>query len=508
MISCSVLHYIISPLIKAAFNSLLRLQHFPLQWAIGLIVPIHKSGELDDPNNYRGITLNSCLSKLFTVLLNNRLTELCDSMGLINYNQIGFRQGFRTSDHVFTLKTIIDQSFSKKEKLYTCFVDFKKAYDTVWRKGLFWKLLNSGFSSKLVYLIQDMYSRLQVCISLPNGISVPFQSLVGLKHGFNLSPLLFNIFINDLPNIIDKCNGDPPMLDGMKVSCLLYADDLVLLSKSKEALQNSIDALYNFTKDWFLDINKTKTKCLIFSRGRKSESNCNFRLGETTLQICNSYCYLGILFSRSGSFKEASKALNGKASGAMFSLIRNLYNHRSVSINLMLDLFDKMVVPIAQYGCEVWGSNYIPQNSKNNIFFDQAILSKHITETLQYRYMKLLLSVPRQTSNWAVSTETGRFPIIIKKFKAMIKYIFHLTNSKSPFLKAALSTSRVMAQAGANTWFKAASRILTYCNLEHLLYTCDTNEIDYQLRNLDKKLKNVQMFKNGSRKEVSLWIVS
>jgi hypothetical protein len=73
--------------------------------------------------------------------MNERLTQICDSKGLISYNQIGFRKGFRTSDHVFTLKTLVDQAFAEKKKLYACFVDFKKAYDTVWRNGLFLKLI-------------------------------------------------------------------------------------------------------------------------------------------------------------------------------------------------------------------------------------------------------------------------------------------------------------------------------------------------------------------------------
>ena len=106
-------------------------------WSTGIIIPIHKSGERDDPNNYRGITLNSCISKLFTLLMNNRLTSFCVEKGLISYNQIGFRKGFRTSDHVFTLKTLIDKTFDENQKLYACFVDFKKAYDKVWRKGIF-----------------------------------------------------------------------------------------------------------------------------------------------------------------------------------------------------------------------------------------------------------------------------------------------------------------------------------------------------------------------------------
>ena len=115
-----------SSVLKAMFNNLLRLEYFPSIWSTGIIIPIHKSGERDDPNNYRGITLNSCISKLFTFLMNSRLSLFCSDKGLISYNQIGFRKGFRTTDHVFALKTLIEKSLGNNEKLYACFVDFKK----------------------------------------------------------------------------------------------------------------------------------------------------------------------------------------------------------------------------------------------------------------------------------------------------------------------------------------------------------------------------------------------
>ena len=99
-----------------------------------------------------------------------------------------------------------------------------------------------------------MYSELQLCVSLSNGLSLPFKSMVGLKQGCNLSPLLFNIFINDIPRVIDNSSCDPPVISDLSVSSLLYADDLVLLSRSKEGLQNAINALNGFSKDWFIVI--------------------------------------------------------------------------------------------------------------------------------------------------------------------------------------------------------------------------------------------------------------
>ena len=291
--------------------------------------------------------------------------------------------------------------------------------------------------------------------------------------------------------MIDNINCDPPVMGELGISCLLYADDLVLLSRTKEGLQKSINTLYRYTEEWFLEINQTKTKYLVFSQGRKSGLSHGFKLNGSCIQACDSYCYLGVIFTRSGSFKSASKALNDKATSAMFSLIRNLYKHRSVDINIMLDLFDKMILPIAQYGCEVWGTNYIPNNSNNNMFFNQSNLSKHITETLHYNYMKMLLGVPKRTSNWAVTTETGRYPIIIRTMKAMIKYLFHLSGSPSPLIKATLSTSMALADIGKNSWFKIITRVLKFCELDYLLFTNDTVEIDYQIKNLDKRLKQI-----------------
>ena len=447
--------------LQGVFNNLIKFRVFPRQWATGIIVPLHKGGEIEDPNNYRGITLNSCISKLFTLLLNNRLSKWCEDNNIIKYNQIGFRKGFRTSDHIFTLKTIIDEAFMKKQKIYVCFIDFKKAYDSVWRNGLFYKLIKNGLSKKFVNFIKNMYKELQFCVSLQNGLSLPFKSMVGLKQGCNLSPLLFNILVNDIPSIVNNNNCDPPVLGSLPVSSLLYADDLILISKSREGLQNAIDELDNFSKDWFIEINQMKTKCMVFSKGRSAQIP-NFTIGDRSLSFCDDYCYLGVMFSKSGSFKLASSALADKATNAMFALIKNLYKHRSVDCVIMLDLFDKMISPIALYGVEVWGLNFLPANKGNKDLFDKIHLAKHLTENIHYRFLKMLLGVPRRTSSWAVSTECGRFPMAVKAFKMMCKYYQHLSNTTSPILKAAFDQSKVLSGLGVNSWFKAVSRVLEF----------------------------------------------
>ena len=483
----------IIPTVTILFNRLIKCQHFPNQWSISVMVPIHKGGELDDPNNYRGISLNSCLSKLFTLLLNTRITQLCEENNIIHENQIGFRKGYRTSDHVLTLKTLVDQAFQKKEKLYVCFIDFKKAYDMVWRNGLYLKLLKYGVSSKFVNLIKDMYSKLLVSINVLDGLSIPFKSHIGLKQGCNLSPILFNIFINDLVDMIGYDNMDSPFLGPKQVSCLLYADDLILISESKEGLQKSIDKLSQFTKEWFLEVNIKKTKCMVFAKGRPNKIPPIWKLNGKPMEVCDSYCYLGVTFTRSGSLKPAAQILNEKAVGAMFSLIRNTNKHGACSIDIMMELFDKMIVPIALYNCEVWGVNdMFPQDPKkecNPISIKK--LSDNPTENIQFKFLKIILRLPSRTSNWATISEVGKYPLTLKIIKQICKFYIHLTQSSSSIIQAVIKTNKALASKGYHSYYSYIERIFKLAGVSHLLYTCDPNEIEYQIDCLDKSLVSI-----------------
>ena len=101
---------IILPFLVIFFNKILETKEYPDEWAVGIITPVHKSGgAIDNTDNYRGITINSCLSKLFTLLLNNRLTNFINKEDALKFKQIGVREGFQTADHVLTLKTLTDK---------------------------------------------------------------------------------------------------------------------------------------------------------------------------------------------------------------------------------------------------------------------------------------------------------------------------------------------------------------------------------------------------------------
>ena len=234
------------------FNLIYEAGYYPSQWSESFIKPLFKSGSENVPLNYRGISISSCLSKLFSRILYNRLNTYVIDNNIIVDNQIGFRKSFRPSDHVYTFKFIIDKSFRNKTYLYTCFVDLRKAFDTVWREALFYKLLKSGVHGKLYHILKAMYSEVTYSVKLQSGLTDHFLSNIGVKQGCILSPLLFNLFVNDLPHCFEKDKCAPIAFGDLFVNSLMYADDIVLLSESKEGLQNCLSSLETYCDLWHL----------------------------------------------------------------------------------------------------------------------------------------------------------------------------------------------------------------------------------------------------------------
>ena len=112
--------------LEKLFNKIFKTGYYPNSWNEELLFSIHKSDEKENPNNYRGITLSNSLGKLFSTILYNRLTTKLQNANILSPAQAGFRKDHRTSDHIFTLFSLIKQYVRKGKYLYTCFVDFRK----------------------------------------------------------------------------------------------------------------------------------------------------------------------------------------------------------------------------------------------------------------------------------------------------------------------------------------------------------------------------------------------
>ena len=123
---------------------------------------------MDDPDNYRGITLLSCLGKLFTAVIDSRLTAYLEKAGMLGDEQAGFRAGYSTIDHVFVLHCLIDLYLSQRKRLYCAFVDYKKAFDLVDRASLWSKLISSNINGKIMRVIYNLYDNAKSCVRVKN----------------------------------------------------------------------------------------------------------------------------------------------------------------------------------------------------------------------------------------------------------------------------------------------------------------------------------------------------
>ena len=139
------------------FNLIFDTGILPDVWLLGNIKPIYKNkGNPLDPKNFRPITILSCLGKLFTSILNERLRKFSEEALLLNENQFGFPKSYSTTDSIFSLFSFFEILKTKKKKLFCAFVDFEKAFDTVWREALWYKLLLSKISGKMFNVILNM----------------------------------------------------------------------------------------------------------------------------------------------------------------------------------------------------------------------------------------------------------------------------------------------------------------------------------------------------------------
>ncbi len=125
-------------------------------------------------------------------------------------------------------------------------------------------LNNFNISTKFVTIVKNMYKCLRGHVKHNGYLSDFFDITIGLRQGCNLSPLLFNLYINDLPNILKAAKCDPVPLNNKHINMLAYADDKLLLSKSKTGLQKSLNALQKYCEKWQLVVNEEKTKIIIF----------------------------------------------------------------------------------------------------------------------------------------------------------------------------------------------------------------------------------------------------
>ena len=407
------------------------------------------------------IAVCSCIGKLLSTMLLNRLIIHRDSSCPDPPNQAGFKKGSQCNDHILTLLTIMEKYKKTKNKVYAVFIDLRKAFDLVCRQALLFKLACYGVNGGFFDIIKSMYRSSTGHIKMNGKISEAFQILKGTEQGHPLSPELFKIYFQKLSQLLNEAMTDCPTLAGLRITHLAWADDLVVLSLDPSSIQKQLDIIQQYCRDWGLEINISKTKYMIMNGKDSCGDSWRPTLDGQIIEKVTSYCYLGVIISSNGKCNKAVESLYRKGLGAYFSL-RSTIDRRFIKAKCSLKLFASLVEPILTYGCQTWLPT-LPIISKlvSRFNYDGSIdlssVAKMPMEQVQLRHLKYTLGISRRSSNSTAWGETGTTPLFFNCIKLCIKYLNRvMALPSSSFVKAALTEQ---IQLGL-TWYKNMQSIL------------------------------------------------
>lgn len=363
----------------------------PTIWKYGILKPIPKSSMTDPciPLQYRGICLLSTVYKLFSNVLNKRIVSTAEEHDLFSDEQNGFRKHRSCIDHIFTLTSIIRNRKNKRLPTFAAFIDFEKAFDRVDRQLLFHKLMQMGVSGKILDCIRNIYHDCKCGVDLNGNITDWFSCNYGVRQGDVLSPTLFGLYINDLVKAL-KDGASGITIDDFVIVCLLYADDLVLLSENEEDLQTMLNILNDWCRKWRMRINVNKSKILHFRIPSQTRTTYDFKIGNISLEIVNRYKYLGLVLDEHLDFNTTSSILSESAGRALGSICSKFKSNKGFGYNTYSKLFECGVAPILDYCSGVWG------------------FGKHEkADTIQNRAIRFYLGVHRFAPNLAINADMG-----------------------------------------------------------------------------------------------------
>ena len=379
-------------LILKLFNMCLKEGNIPATWKKSLITMILKGSKLaSNANNYRPISLISCLSKLLERIIGQRLSGILEENNIISRQQSGFRRFRRTTDNLAFHTQKVMEAFNKKgRKVLTLSFDIQAAFDAVWHEGLIYKMLKYNIPRYLINWTRGFLSNRSFEVKVNDSITNPAPIITGVPQGSSISPILFGIFINDIPM------GSP----SSESYSLLFADDLTtsfFYDKIKISNENVSYRVSEYLREiekwlckWRLKMSPEKCSYSVFAKGNSAKNKFGFRLLGKEIPHDKTPTTLGITFDECLNFKKHLKKLKAKCLQRLD--IIKILSHRSWKLNhkTLVSIYNSLIGSVIDYSAFMYPvlsesarkSIQAIQNGAVRLIFHRSKTEHLSTETL------------------------------------------------------------------------------------------------------------------------------
>lgn len=431
-------------------NKAWKNEKIPEEWGIALIKPIHKKGDKQTCENYRGITLLNTIVKIYEQIINNRLKIILEPQ--LAEPQSGFRPGRNTQDHIFTIKQIIEKKQPQNKNIFLAFIDLQKAFDTVPR-GKVWKgLREKGINNKIIKVIQDLYKNNTNYIINNNMKSEGFKTEMGLRQGGGLSPTLFNVHMD---GIIKKSEQEANKLfigyrnlERVEITAGVFADDVVITAGSEKKLQENLKVWKEKMEEEGMEININKTKIMVIG---DKDIKTNIEINNVKIEQVEEFKYLGVTLEGTGKQEAEINERIDKTIKLYYAMNQKFINKKEITKQTKIKVFNTIYRPVLTYGCESW---------------NLSISQKNKIQAMEMKYLRRVLGVTKEDRirNIQIREELGVKPVthfIEMRQLSWWGHIQRMNNNRQVKLvyEARPQTKRKRGRP-RKTWNQEISRIL------------------------------------------------
>ncbi len=376
------------------FTLMLRTGEIPSDWDEAFLFVLYKGkGDKSDPNSYRGITLKSQFLKLLESVVCSRLVSWIDDNDLLPQEQLAYRTGLSGTDHLFTLNVLAEDALATGKQLCVGYIDLQKAFPSVNRRLLLEDLVQAGVTSRVVGLLRRLYTGDTFRLLLDG---VPGHLVIcvvtGVHEGSCLSPTLFIFFIRELPLRLNQLTINCPVVDGIPLSCMFFADDLTLLAYAISDAQVLVDEATAYFVQKGLKPNPAKCEFMVFSRQR-GRSKASWNVVGVRREEQDTARYLGLHYQANGRWDTQLQLSLSKARSALGRCKIIMKTVGTGNLKLALSYFDSLVASVYRFGLGVWGVTVAKVASLDRIFAE---------------YICWLFRFPRTTGTNSILANFGR----------------------------------------------------------------------------------------------------